>query len=246
VTAATQVALRRTEDEPMDSLPLVLVVDDDPDIRASLTDMFNTVGMDTMVFASTAELLEKDIPDRPSCLVLDLRMPGSSGLDLQARLAEDGINIPIIFITGYADVPTSVRAMKAGALDFLPKPFREQELLDAVSEALRHDRQRRLDDNERKLVRQLAQSLTPRELDVLRGVARGLLNKQIAFELGITEITVKMHRSSAGRKLKTVSVADMVRKAELLVVDTGAAASGPGRGVSLPRPRPEGALLPEK
>lgn len=200
----------------MDVLPLVLVVDDDPDIRASLTDMFSSVGMDTLVFASTDELLKHAMPDRPSCLILDLRLPGSSGLDLQARLAQDGVNIPIIFITGYADVPTSVRAMKAGAVDFLPKPFREQELLDAVAEALRHDRQRRLDEDERNEVRQLAKSLTPRELDVLRGVARGLLNKQIAYELGITEITVKMHRSSAGRKLKSVSVADMVRKIELL------------------------------
>jgi len=206
----------------------VLVVDDDPDIRASLTDMFNSVGIDTLVFASTAELLKHDMPDRPSCLILDLRLPGSGGLDLQARLAQDGINIPIIFITGYADVPTSVRAMKAGALDFLPKPFREQELLDAVAEALRHDRQRRLDDSERNAVRALAASLTPREMDVLRGVARGLLNKQIAYELGITEITVKMHRSSAGRKLKSVSVADMVRKVELLSGNSGAAGGGPG------------------
>ncbi|AXB80383.1 response regulator transcription factor [Novosphingobium sp. P6W] len=229
------------EDRPVDTLPLVLVVDDDPDIRASLTDMFNSVGMDTLVFASTAELLKHDMPDRPSCLILDLRLPGASGLDLQARLAEDGVNIPIIFITGYADVPTSVRAMKAGALDFLPKPFREQELLDAVAEALRHDRQRRLDDSERNEVRVLAESLTPREMDVLRGVARGLLNKQIAYELGITEITVKMHRSSAGRKIKSVSVADMVRKVELLIGYTGAAASGSGRHSSPPRQRPEGA-----
>lgn len=211
-----QVAPRTREDKPVDTLPLVLVVDDDPDIRASLTDMFNSVGMDTLVFASTAELLKHAMPDRPSCLILDLRLPGSSGLDLQAQLAEDGVNIPIIFITGYADVPTSVRAMKAGALDFLPKPFREQELLDAVAEALRHDRQRRLDDSERDEVRVMAQKLTPREMEVVRGVARGLLNKQIAHELGITEITVKMHRSSAGRKLKSISVADMVRKAELL------------------------------
>jgi len=228
VQAGTQVALRTTEDRPVDALPLVLVVDDDPDIRASLTDMFNSVGMDTLVFASTAELLKHDMPDRPSCLILDLRLPGSSGLDLQARLAEDGVNIPIIFITGYADVPTSVRAMKAGALDFLPKPFREQELLDAVAEALRNDRQRRLNDSERNEVRVLAESLTPREMDVLRGVARGLLNKQIAYELGITEITVKMHRSSAGRKLKSVSVADMVRKVELLSGKSGTAGGGAG------------------
>lgn len=196
--------------------PLVLVVDDDPYIRASLTDMFASVGMDTRVYASTADLLEDEIPTRPCCLVLDLRLPGAGGLDLQSRLAHDGIDIPIIFITGHADVRTSVRAMKAGALDFLAKPFAEQELLDAVSDALKRDCQRRLELGERNKVRKLAERLTPRETDVLRGVARGLLNKQIAFELGITEITVKMHRSSAGRKLKSVSVADMVRKAEFL------------------------------
>lgn len=196
--------------------PVVLVVDDDPDVRASLTDMFDSVGMKTRVYAATADLLGDTLPDGPSCLVLDLRLPGSSGLELQTRLAQDGVDIPIIFITGHADVPTSVRAMKAGALDFLSKPFREQELLDAVADALRRDGERRLGQRERDIVRDLARSLTARETDVLRGVARGLLNKQIAYELGITEVTVKMHRSSAGKKLKSISVADMVRKIKLL------------------------------
>ncbi|QNE31088.1 response regulator transcription factor [Sphingomonas sp. NBWT7] len=197
-------------------LPLVIVVDDDPDVRASLTDMFLSVGMATLTYGSTAELMTAGLPDRPSCLILDLRLPGASGLELQAQLSELGIRVPIIFLTGYADVPTSVRAMKAGALDFLPKPFREQELLDAVAEALRFDGERRRDDEEVNGVRALASHLTPREREVLRGVGKGLLNKQIAFELGITEITVKMHRSSAGRKLKSVSVADMIRKIERL------------------------------
>ncbi|MGH6746226.1 response regulator transcription factor [Novosphingobium sp.] len=196
--------------------PVVLVVDDDPDIRESLTDMFESVGMRAVVYGTTAEMLSDTLPDCPSCLVLDLRLPGSSGLELQSQLANQGIDIPIIFITGHADVPTSVRAMKAGALDFLSKPFREQELLDAVADALRRDGERRLQQRERDSVRQLAQQLTLRETDVLRGVARGLLNKQIAFELGITEVTVKMHRSSAGKKLKSISVADMIRKIELL------------------------------
>ncbi len=196
--------------------PVVLVVDDDPDVRESLTDMFNSVGMATRVYASTGELLDDSLPDSPSCLVLDLRLPGSSGLELQAQLTRDGIDIPIIFVTGHADVPTSVRAMKAGALDFLSKPFREQELLDAVSDALRRDTERRHAYRERNAVRDLAKQLTAREVDVLRGVARGLLNKQIAYELGITEVTVKMHRSSAGKKLKSISVADMVRKIKLL------------------------------
>ncbi|WP_188583933.1 response regulator [Azorhizobium oxalatiphilum] len=195
---------------------LVLVVDDDPDMRSSLTDLFLSVGLDTRVFASTSEFLGYSLPDRPSCLVLDLRLPGSSGLQLQAVLGEQGVPIPIIFITGHADVLTSVRAMKAGALDFLPKPFRDQELLDAVNDALRRDAKRRVGDRELGKIRGLAEQLTPREIDVLRGVGRGLLSKQIAYELGISEITVKMHRSSAGRKLNAISVADMIRKIELL------------------------------
>lgn len=195
---------------------MVIIVDDDNDLRETLSDLFTSVGLDSIAFPSTAALLSHGIPDRPSCMVLDLRMPGASGLDLQARLAEMGIKVPIIFLTGHADVPTTVRAMKAGAVDFLPKPVREQELLDAVSDALQRDRERWAEDNAAKEVFLLAKQLTPREVDVLRGVKRGLLNKQIAFELGITEITVKMHRSSAGRKLKTNSVADLIKKLETL------------------------------
>lgn len=196
--------------------PMILIVDDDQDIRDSLTDLFGSVGMQTTAYGSTNEMLGDTLPDGPTCLVLDLRLPGSSGLELQAQLASQGVDIPIIFITGHADVPTSVRAMKAGALDFLSKPFREQELLDAVTDALRRDGERRSAQRERDSVRQLAQELTTREIDVLKGVARGLLNKQIAYELGITEVTVKMHRSSAGKKLKSISVADIVRKIDLL------------------------------
>jgi FixJ family two-component response regulator len=202
---------------PVDATaPVVLVVDDDIDVRESLSDLFASIGIDTQLFGSTRELLDAGLPDRPSCLVLDLRLPGASGLELQTRLAEMDAGIPIIFITGHADVPTSVRAMKAGAIDFLPKPFREQELLDVVAQALRLDEARRLEAGAVAEVRRLAATLTPREMDVLRGVQRGLLNKQIAYELGVTEITVKMHRSSAGRKLKTSSVADLVRKVTLL------------------------------
>lgn len=196
--------------------PVVLVVDDDPDVRESLSDLLASVGIDSQLFGSTRELLDTGLPDRPSCLVLDLRLPGASGLELQTQLAEMDAGIPIIFITGHADVPTSVRAMKAGAIDFLPKPFREQELLDIVAQALRLDVSRRDAAGAVNEVRKLATALTPREIDVLRGVRRGLLNKQIAYELGVTEITVKMHRSSAGRKLKTSSVADLVRKVTLL------------------------------
>ncbi|MFI5408821.1 response regulator transcription factor [Kaistia sp. UC242_56] len=197
-------------------LPLVIVVDDDAELRESLKDLFTSIGIETKAYASTSDLLAAGLPDRPSCLVLDLRMPGTSGLELQTHLAKIGARIPIVFITGHGDVSTSVRAMKAGAVDFLPKPFRDQELLDAVTTALRADETRRVDDREVTELRGLAAQLTPREMDVLRGVGRGLLNKQIAYEMGVTEITVKMHRSNAGRKLKVVSVADMVRKIKLL------------------------------
>jgi FixJ family two-component response regulator len=206
----------------VDQAALVLIVDDDPEIRASLRDLFASVCLDCEDFSSTTELLAKPLPDRPCCLVLDLRLPGASGLDLQSRLSAMGVRIPIVFITGHADVPTSVRAMKAGAVDFLPKPFRNQELLDAVASALDLDKARRELAGAVGEVRRLAEQLTPREVDVLKGVARGLLNKQIAHELGVAEITVKMHRSSAGRKLKVRSVADMLHKIELLDLKTAA------------------------
>jgi FixJ family two-component response regulator len=196
---------------PVES-PVVLVVDDDAAVRESLGDLLSSVGISTMLFGSTQELLDAGLPDRPACLVLDLRLPGASGLELQSRLAEMGIAIPIIFVTGHGDVPTSVRAMKAGAVDFLPKPFRHQELLDAVIKSLREDKERRSKDRSLTELRRLAERLTARERDVLRGVSRGLLNKQIAHELGVSEITVKMHRSSARRKLKAVSAADIINK----------------------------------
>jgi FixJ family two-component response regulator len=198
------------------SKPIVLIVDDDVELRETLKDLFASVDLEATTFASTRELLDAGLPDRPSCLVLDLRLPGSSGLDLQKQLNGMGAQIPIVFLTGHADVSTSVRAMKAGAVDFLPKPFRDQELLDAVMAALDADGQRRARDEDLGELRRLAEQLTPREIEVLRGVKRGLLNKQVAFELGVTEITVKMHRSSAGRKLKVRSVVDMLRKIELL------------------------------
>lgn len=200
---------------PLDT-PLVLIVDDDPDVRSTLADLFLSVDLASESFGSTDELLAFELPNRPLCLVLDLRLPGASGLDLQATLARMDIHIPIVFITGHADVPTTVRAMKAGAIDFLSKPFSDQDLLDAVSEAVRRDRRRRLVQDEIDQLQALATKLTPREIDVLRRVVQGLLNKQIAFELGISEITVKMHRSSAGRKLRTRSVADMIRAVKLL------------------------------
>lgn len=205
-----------TASTPMSSRPIVLIVDDDVELRETLKDLFASVDLEASTFATTRELLDTGLPDRPSCLVLDLRLPGPSGLDLQKQLNGMGAQIPIVFLTGHADVSTSVRAMKAGAVDFLPKPFRDQELLDAVMAALDADGQRRATDGDLGELRRLGEQLTPREIEVLRGVKRGLLNKQVAFELGVTEITVKMHRSSAGRKLKVRSVVDMLRKIELL------------------------------
>lgn len=195
---------------------LVMIVDDDPLVRESLGDLFLSVGIEVACFASTRELIAAGLPERTSCLVLDVRMPGESGLDFQSRLRAQGSAPPIIFITGHADVPMSVRAMRLGAVNFLPKPFRDQELLDAVAEALRDDAARRAADAEMRELRRLAEALTPREIEVLQGVDRGLLNKQIAWELGIAEITVKMHRSSAFRKLKARTVADLIHKARLL------------------------------
>jgi FixJ family two-component response regulator len=197
-------------------VPIVLIVDDDEILRATLDDLFASVGLQSISFASASAFLAFPVPMQPCCLILDLRLPGTSGLEIQAHLARMERQIPIIFVTGHADVPTSVRAMKAGAFHFLTKPFLEQDLLDLVSEALRLDAARLAEAREIVELRVLADQLTRRERDVLRGVMRGLLNKQIAHELGISEITVKMHRSSAGRKLRCVSVADMLRKLELL------------------------------
>jgi FixJ family two-component response regulator len=196
--------------------PIVLIVDDDAAMRAGITDLLRTVNIEASAYESTADLLADGVPDRPCCLVLDVRLPGMSGLEFQDKLFQLEISCPIIFITGFADVPMSVRAMKAGAIDFLAKPFRDQELLDAVASAIRSDAARRQNDRELRELRNLAAHLSPREAEVVRAVGRGLLNKQIAFELNIAEITVKMHRSSAFRKLKAKSTVDLVRKAELL------------------------------
>jgi FixJ family two-component response regulator len=209
-------AVREDRAEPQRVETQIFIVDDDEMVREALVDLFGSVGLHARAFASTRAFVDAPREEVPSCLVLDVRMPEESGLDLQRRLNEQGLRIPIIFITGHADVPMSVRAMKLGAINFLPKPFRDQELLDAVGEALRHDAERRIAEAGMLELRKLAERLTPRELDVLKAVDRGLLNKQIAYELGIAEITVKMHRSSAFRKLKATTVADMIQKVRAL------------------------------
>ncbi|WP_343712190.1 response regulator transcription factor [Inquilinus sp.] len=196
--------------------PLVLIVDDDEAIREALTDLLRSVGIEAKSFGSTRELLEAAPTDRPGCLILDVRLPGLSGLDLQAQLQRSGNTRPIIFMTGHGDIPMSVRAMKAGALDFLTKPFRDQDMLDAVTAAIDQDRAQRQDAAAAKQAAALAATLTPREAEVMAAVVKGLMNKQIAGQLGISEITVKLHRGNVMRKMEVRSVADLVRKAELL------------------------------
>ena len=196
--------------------PLVLVVDDDAAVRASVEELMLSVGIDAAGFGSTRELLEAPLSERPGCLVVDVRMPGSSGLDLQQHLAARGNAKPIIFLSGHGDIPMTVQAMKAGAIDFLTKPFRDQALLDAVAAGIELDRARRADASLLKQHTDRHATLTARERQVLRLVALGRLNKQIAFELGISEVTVKLHRSSVMRKMEAGSVGELIRAWEML------------------------------
>ncbi len=201
--------------------PLVVIVEDDEGIREGLQDLLRSVGLDAIAFGSTADLLAANLPDRPGCLVLDVRLPGTSGLDLQAKLAATGSRLPIIFMTGHGDIPMSVRAMKAGALDFLTKPFRDQDMLDAIAVAIERDKARRTESAGTAELARLAATLTAREAEVMQHVVQGLLNKQIAHALGISEITVKIHRGNVMRKMQAGSVADLVRKAEALKASEG-------------------------
>lgn len=195
---------------------LVLVVDDDTMLRSGLGNLFRSVGMNVALFASAAELLDFAMPDAPCCLVLDVRLRGPSGLDLQTRLAQMGVHIPIIFMTGYGDIAMTVAAMKAGAEDFMAKPFRDQDLLDAVSAALEKDRMRRQGLRKVEALRANYQTLTPREGEVMALAVSGLLNKQIAGEIGISEVTVKIHRGQAMRKMHARTFADLVLMAQQL------------------------------
>lgn len=194
--------------------PFVFVVDDDPSVRSSLKLLIGTVGLHVESFESTNSFLERDFPDAPSCLVLDVRLHGSSGLDFQRELAARKIRIPIIFITGYGDIPMSVSAMKGGAVEFLTKPFRDQDLLDAIRVALERDRVSRLQEKELKEIQRRFDSLTLREQEVISLVVSGMLNKQIADALGTAENTVKVHRSRAMEKMHAQSLADLVRMIE--------------------------------
>jgi len=196
----------------------VFVVDDDPSVRRAIKRLVESVGLHVEPFGSASEFMSSDHPEVASCLVLDIRLPGISGLDFQRELSQANVHIPIIFITGHGDIPMSVRAMKAGAVEFLTKPFRDQDLLDAIQVALERDGKRRQLQAETAALRERFQSLTPREREVLPLVVSGLLNKQVAAEMGTTEATVKVHRSQLMRKMGADSLPDLVRMAERIAL----------------------------
>jgi FixJ family two-component response regulator len=206
---------------PTPSRELVYVVDDDAGVRDSLSRLLRSVGMEVAACGSVADFARAPRPDVCSCLLLDVRLQGASGLDLQDQLNRDGVPLPVVFMTGFGDIPMSVRAMKAGAVDFLAKPFREQDLLDAVHQALARDRARRAKRHAHEALATRYASLTPREKQVMALAVRGLMNKQIAGEVGTSEITVKIHRGNAMRKMAAKTFADLVRMAEALALTQG-------------------------
>lgn len=200
--------------------PVVFIIDDDQPLREALSGLLRSVGMQALAYGSTAEFLLHPLPDAPCCLLLDVRLQGNSGLDFQGELQRRGIELPIVFMTGHGDIPMSVRAMKAGAVDFLPKPFREQDLLDAVAAALARDSERRASSQAASDLAARFATLTPREREIMGLAASGLMNKQIAGEVGTSEITVKIHRANAMRKMQAKTFADLVRMAEALGLET--------------------------
>jgi FixJ family two-component response regulator len=210
------VVARRAVVSPMREMAVVHIIDDDESMRAVLDSLFRSVGIDARAHASVDDFLTAKKPDAPGCLILDVRMPRINGLDFQAQLSELGIHLPVILMTGHGDVPMSVRGMKAGAVDFLVKPFRGQDMLDAVAAAIAQDETRRKSDGEQAHLREKFATLSPREKQVMQLVAAGKMNKQVAGDLGLSEVTVKIHRGAAMRKMKARTLADLVRMAEAL------------------------------
>jgi FixJ family two-component response regulator len=204
----------------MSGEPTVIVVDDDPGIREALGGLFRSVGLQVKVLASVPEFLQEGRPDSPTCLVLDVRLPGRSGLDFQRELTASDIQVPIIFITGYGDIPMSVQAMKGGAIEFLTKPFRDQDLLDAIQQGLERDRAWLENERATAALRARFETLSPREREVMTRVVTGRLNKQIAGDIGISEITVKVHRSQVMRKMQARSLPDLARMADRLKLNS--------------------------
>jgi len=199
--------------------PIVFVVDDDMSVREGLSALFRSVGLQVKSFTSPEEFLQSGpVPDGPSCMVLDVRLPGLSGLDFQSELTKSNIQLPIVFMTGHGDIPMTVRAMKAGAIEFLPKPFRDQDMLDAVQAGLQQDRERRRHAGDSSKLRASFDRLTPREREIMALVTSGLMNKQIAGEIGVSEVTVKLHRGKVMRKMEAKSLAELVRMADALGV----------------------------
>lgn len=200
----------------MPETAVVHIVDDDPSLRQALDSLFRSMQLGTRSFSCTQDFLAASHPDLPSCLVLDIRLPGMSGLDFQQSLSSSGVHLPVVLMTGHADIPMTVRGMKAGAVDFLTKPFRDQDMLDAVSSAIEKDRQRRTADGELAALRKNYDALSPREREVMKMVVAGRLNKQVASDLHLAEVTVKIHRGAVMRKMGARSVADLVRMSESL------------------------------
>jgi FixJ family two-component response regulator len=196
--------------------PIVFIVEDDASMRRALSNLFQSVGLEVALFGSASDMLQSKLPDVASCLVLDVRLPGLSGLDFQAELAKTDIQIPIIFMTGHGDIPMTVKAMKSGAVDFLTKPFRDQDMLDAVTTAIERDRKRREADKVVATLQARVETLTPREREIFALVSSGLMNKQIAGELRLAEITVKIHRGHITKKMGAKSLAELIRMAETL------------------------------